>query len=164
MRNSKTRRNLFVSIGAFSLIFVFSTLSQTSASAVTAGVCSITPNYPHPSTHVNGTINGQATVQCTMPVPKIVAIPTLERSDGKTYPGTPSTVFMKYGTKVNAAAPCSEYRGGNFRMRVEFYIDSPAGYTPAYIHASAYSKWVPVACGVAYSVPKYEIQKMIEYK
>lgn len=120
------------------------------ANAVVVGVCTIKANNPHPSTHVNGTINAQGTASCTVVMNEIYIRPVLERAGGTTWPGTPSDLFNATQTQANAATSCANASAGQlFRLRIEYVLRAPSGYDPAYSSSTIYSPWVGAKCGGA---------------
>lgn len=120
------------------------------ANAVVVGVCTIKANNPHPSTHVNGTINAQGTASCTVVMNEICIRAVLERADGASWAGTTSDLFGATQTQANAATSCANGGGGQlFRLRISYVLRAPAGYNPAYSSNTIYSPWVGAKCGSA---------------
>ncbi|MGC0371284.1 hypothetical protein [Microbacterium sp. SLBN-111] len=119
----------------------------TPANAYVIGECTIKANNPHPSTHVNGTINAQGTVACSVVMNEIYLRAVLERADGASWTGTTSDYFGVKGTQANAATSCSAGESGLFfRLRIEYVLQAPPGVDPAYASNTIYSPWVSGKC------------------
>ncbi|WP_216364051.1 hypothetical protein, partial [Subtercola boreus] len=123
-------------------------LGAAPANAATIGVCTIQAQNPHPSTHVNGTINGVGTVNCTSSVPEIYIYVVLQKSTGESW-ANPSRDYANTSSQQNnGASPCSA-GPGIFRVETQYAITFPAGASPAYSAGAVDSPWMQVACGSA---------------
>lgn len=127
----------------------------TPATAAVVGVCNITIGEPHPSTHVNGTINSYGRIMCTVAMPNTHVRATLEKSNGTTWVG-PTQDFLNvpaYKTYTSTSAiPCVG-NAGTYRTQVAIAFHSPLGYNPSYHAKTYYSIWRSVACGLAKAAP-----------
>ena len=120
------------------------------ANAVVVGVCTIKANNPHPSTHVNGTINAVGTVSCSVVMAEIYIKTTLEKATGSTWAGNTQDWYNVSSLQSNASTLCSQ-GPGTFRTRVSYVLRAPAGYSPAYSANTIYSPWTSVACGLQFA-------------
>jgi hypothetical protein len=118
------------------------------ANAAVIGVCTMQVQDPHPSSHVNGTINVVGTASCTVTMTEIYVKVTLQRADGASWPGTTNDYFNTAQQQANAAAPCGA-GPGTFRGYMSYVLRAPAGVNPSYSSGTVYGIWKGVACGGA---------------
>lgn len=100
------------------------------AQAVDVSVCTIKPNYPHPSTHVNGTINTVGTVSCDRNMGAIFLRTTLVKANGSQWAGSVFDQINVRTAQSNAATSCSQGSGGNFRNATYYSIVFPPPLQP----------------------------------
>jgi hypothetical protein len=152
MIKQRLKRLVLPSIALSGILFVTGIAAAPAASAaVVIGVCTIKANDPHPSTHVNGTINGTGTVSCSVTMDEIYLKVKLERSTGTVVDGTTDDYFNTAYESGNASTSCAN--AGTWRTRVEYALRAPAGYSPAYSANNFASPWKAVACGAARVAP-----------
>jgi len=120
------------------------------ANAVVVGVRTMQIQDPHPSTHVNGTINVVGTASCSVTMNEIYVHVVLQRSDGASWPGTTNDYYNTPQQQANAAAPCSA-GPGTFRGYLSCVLRAPAGYNPSYSVNTIYGIWKGVACGLTFA-------------
>lgn len=112
--------------------------------------CSLNVQNVHPSSHVNGTINGIATVNCTAPAGQLQIAYSLIRLQPYTQWGGPTRTNAGYSSiQTNRAVSCSE-GPAQFRGWAQGVIAPPPGYElvgPA--TTNAYGNITGVACGVS---------------
>lgn len=146
-----------------SLMTVFAGLVVAQpAQAIDVSVCKIKSNYPHPSTHVTGTINAVSTISCDRKMGSIFLRNTLVKGNGAQWPGSVlSNVNIKSGQSVSNTS-CSQGPGANFRTSTYYSIVFPAPLQPQNASGWNYSPWVPAICGgqIA-SMPTGTIEKTI---
>lgn len=108
------------------------------AQAVVVGLCTITAQNPHGSTHVAGTVNTVGTVSCSMTMTEIYIQTTLEKSNGQYWSGNVRDYFNSSYEMSNAATSCSQ-GPDSFRTRVSYVIQAPPGVNPRYTANTIYS-------------------------
>lgn len=134
---------------------ILGTLLMAAAPAPTAAplaeaICNLQVQYPHASSHVNGTINVVSTIDCPFPAKEIYMRTTLVRtSDSVQWPGTPQDVAGPIShVQSNAAAPCSAgpatFKGYGYAT-----VYPPAGYTPSIVSKGIWGGSLGVICGGA---------------
>ncbi|PPI53920.1 hypothetical protein [Rathayibacter toxicus] len=155
------RRRIFASILLGSLVAVGSLAVASPAQAITIGVCTMQAQDPHPSTHVNGTINGVGTATCSVSMDEIYVHTVLERADGATWQGDTNDYFGVNREQSNAATTCNN-GPAVFRLRLSYVLRAPSGYSPAYSANTVYSIWKSVACGVSNAVTPVDIHTQLE--
>lgn len=117
------------------------------AASATNGDCTIKANNPHPSVHVNGTINATGTIECKTKKANLHINVSLERRDGAVWKTvSPSDYLNTYKVQNNAFANCSA-GPADFRTRAGWVIQHTS--TSAKVNGAVYTAWMPVACGTA---------------
>lgn len=117
--------------------------------------CGLNVQNVHSSTHINGTINGVATINCTGTAGKLTLHYSLIRvSPNPTQWGAPSvTNTGRSSIQNNRAVSCNQ-GPGTFRGWAQGVIVPPAGYTlvgPA--TSSGYGNITSVVCGATRFAP-----------
>ncbi len=147
MKSRKYSRRLMALIGTLAMVVITGVISAAPAQAAVVGVCTIKANDPHPSTHVQGSINATGTIQCTVAMSELYIRVWLESPSGQLIAGTPDDRFGVSYVQGNSAISCSN--AGTWRTRVGYVLHSPPGLNPAYASGNVVSPWKSVACGVA---------------
>jgi hypothetical protein len=134
-----------VAAGIVASVSFLGPVSPANADVVTCGVAR---QYPHASTHVNGTINTISTVQCDGVTASIYLRVTIEKkSNGNSWQGAPTANVLSTYAWANVVIPCSKGPG---KFRNVTYVNvvgtpsAPGDFTSWY-----YGPWVSVACGVS---------------
>jgi len=117
------------------------------AQAVVVGICTIKANNPHASTHVNGTINGTATITCSQTMQEIYLRVKLEKSNGTTKLGTTTDEYGVSNAQGNAFVQCNQ--PGTYRVIAEYVLVAPPGYSPKRAASNIAGSYKSVACGAA---------------
>lgn len=153
MERRLLRRGAVVVCALLLSLFAAAPASATSNSTGPGGVvihCTISADYPHPSTHVNGTINGVAHVNCDGIVRQISAQAFLVKSGGPAWSGAPKSPTNTTYVNVNAATSCSN-GPGSFSTKIVATVYFPYSFTPAQASVTIASPFVGAACGVAFA-------------
>lgn len=146
------RRTAIVAV-ALSVLGLSGVTIASPAQAVSFGdiTCTHSVQYPHASTHVNGTINVVAGVTCTSTMSRIYIRTWLHKSGGSTWPGAPRDWLVTSSVSANAATDCSNGPGTFYgSSTTELY--PPAGYTPTYATLTNTGASVWVKCGSGISI------------
>lgn len=137
--------------------------SAPASNAVVVSICTIKANYPHGSTHVQGTINAEGTIACTSIVDNIWIDVYLEKSTGQEW-SAPSKSYNNVSHLANYGNTSCANGPGTFRARVQYAITFPAGYAPRYHASYLYSPWRSVGCGLARTAESDSIELELQVK
>jgi len=134
------------------------------AQAISFGAinCTIKVNYPHGSTHVNGTINVQSTVTCSAMMNEIYQKTFLYRSDGVYWAqGSFDRLNISSGAS-NASVLCTTGGPATYHGRAYTSLKPPAGYTPTSgsVESAGASNWVDCTSGATLALTDANIAQL----
>jgi hypothetical protein len=117
---------------------------QPSSRALSAILCTVSIDNPHPSSHVGGTVNVVSHINCSPG--SLMALLSLDtelwRSGGRVASGH-SQIAGFYWLDNNAAVGCVS---GGYVGNATARLTPPPGYTPASASATVTSPLVTIAC------------------
>ena len=122
-------------------------VAPAAQAASVVGICTIKANLPHASTHVNGTINGTATITCSEVMTEIYLRVKIEKITGATKLGTTTDQYGVSRASGNAFVSCSN--PGKYRIIAEYVLRAPPGFTPVRAASNLAGPYASVACGVS---------------
>lgn len=99
--------------------------------------------YPHNSSHVNGTVNVVVTIGCTKVVPEISIRAALYFNGLLGAESTGHNVFGNNFAQDNAAVPC---QNGTYQGWMSYVVFFPPGYTPPTGSSSGFGAAVTITC------------------
>ncbi len=129
------------------LLLIYGATFEQPAHAADISFCSVKSNFPHPSTHVNGTINAVGTISCDRKMVEIYLRTTLVKTTtGASWAGS---VFNQFGVRSgnsNAATSCTQ-DPASFQTKTYYSITFPSPLTPSHQSGWLNSSIVSVVCG-----------------
>lgn len=142
MRIRRAVSVVFVSFGLLALGVTVAAPAQAEERRVAD--CDVKSNWPHPSLHVDGSINATGTIKCDSKAYNLHVRVTLEKFVSSSWTGQTSDRLNTFLVSSNAATSCSN-GPGVFRTRVEYVVKKDAG-IPGY-SGTLYTAWKDIACG-----------------
>jgi hypothetical protein len=127
------------------------TSSSASPDAVPVIVCHLKVDNPHKSTHVNGTINVQATLSCTGLNPAYSSV-TVQLYKIVCTPGCNAVAYGNAGSAsgtykqsitANSSGPCTS---GQYHGSAYGYVQAPPGVSPPTAHLEAVGATASITC------------------
>jgi hypothetical protein len=104
--------------------------------------CTVNAQYPHNSSHVNGTINGVITINCTNLVQRMVGVMSLY-NNGVFVAGGGLDESWRAVDSMNAAVSCAD---GTYHTEGGVSIYFPPGYSPPTWHGWVQSASIYLTC------------------